>query len=49
MFSLFLSLSLVLVKRCSELVMRREEGKDCGYRVADLAVRLPAACAAATA
>lgn len=50
MFSLFLFLSLALVKRCSELVMRREAGKDDlvgrGYRVADLAVLFPAACAA---
>ncbi|MBA3054652.1 MAG: UbiA family prenyltransferase [Sphingomonadales bacterium] len=50
MFSLFLFLSLALVKRCSELVMLREEGKDGivgrGYRVADLAVLFPAACAA---
>lgn len=50
MFSLFLFLGLALVKRCSELVMRREEGKDDvigrGYRVADLAVLFPAALAA---
>ena len=50
MFSLFLFLSLALVKRCSELVMRREAGKDDivgrGYRVSDLAVLFPAACAA---
>lgn len=49
MFSLFLFLSLALVKRCSELVMRREAGKDDvvgrGYRVGDLAVLFPAAAA----
>ena len=49
MFSLFLFLSLAIVKRCSELVMRRDAGKDAavgrGYRVSDLAVLFPAACA----
>lgn len=49
MFSLFLFLCLALVKRCSELVMRREAGKQDvpgrGYRVADLALLLPAATA----
>lgn len=49
MFSLFLFLSLALVKRCAELVMRREAGKDDalgrGYRVGDLAVLFPAAAA----
>ncbi len=49
MFSLFLFLSLAIVKRCSELVMRREAGKGDapgrGYRVSDLAVLFPAACA----
>lgn len=50
MFSLFLFLGLALIKRCSELVMRREAGKDDivgrGYRVGDLAVLFPAAAAA---
>jgi len=50
MFSLFLFLSLALVKRCSELVMQREAQKDDvvgrGYRVGDLAVLVPAAVAA---
>jgi len=49
MFSLFLFLSLALVKRCSELVMRRDAGKEAavgrGYRVSDLSVLFPAACA----
>lgn len=49
MFSLFLFLSLAIVKRCSELVMRREAGKDDvvgrGYRVGDLSVLFPAATA----
>jgi 4-hydroxybenzoate polyprenyltransferase len=50
MFSLFLFLSLALVKRCSELVLRRDEGKTTtpgrGYRTADLGVLLPLAAAA---
>lgn len=50
MFSLFLFLALALVKRCTELVMRREAGQadtvGRGYRVGDLAVLFPAACAA---
>lgn len=50
MFSLFLFLSLAIVKRCTELVMRREDGKadvvGRGYRVSDLAVLFPAATAA---
>ncbi|MBC2664464.1 UbiA family prenyltransferase [Novosphingobium flavum] len=49
MFSLFLFLSLAVVKRCTELVMRREAGKGDvpgrGYTVADLAVLFPAAVA----
>jgi 4-hydroxybenzoate polyprenyltransferase len=50
MFSLFLFLALALVKRCSELVMLREAGREevvgRAYRVADLAVLFPAAAAA---
>ncbi len=50
MFSLFLFLSLALVKRCSELGVRRAEGKEAtmgrGYRVVDLAVLFPLAAAA---
>lgn len=50
MFSLFLFLSLATVKRCSELVARREAGKPPpfgrGYRLEDLAVLFPLAAAA---
>jgi 4-hydroxybenzoate polyprenyltransferase/phosphoserine phosphatase len=50
MFSLFLFLSLAAVKRCSELVARREAGKPAplgrGYVIADLAVLFPLAAAA---
>jgi 4-hydroxybenzoate polyprenyltransferase/phosphoserine phosphatase len=50
MFSLFLFLSLAAVKRCSELVARREAGKPAplgrGYRIEDLAVLFPLAAAA---
>lgn len=50
MFSLFLFLSLATVKRCSELVARREAGKPPplgrGYVVGDLAVLFPLASAA---
>lgn len=52
MFSLFLFLCLAIVKRCSELVQRRDAGKTKtvgrGYRVEDLAVLFPLAAAAAT-
>ena len=50
MFSLFLFLSLAAVKRCSELVQRRDAGKSDvvgrGYRVDDLGVLVPLAAAA---
>lgn len=50
MFSLFLFLSLATVKRCSELVARRDAGKSPppgrGYRTDDLAVLLPLGAAA---
>ena len=50
MFSLFLFISLAIIKRCSELVMRREAGKTDvagrGYLVQDLQVLFPAAAAA---
>lgn len=50
MFCLFLFTSLALVKRCSELVMRRDEGEAAvagrDYTVSDLAVLFPAAVAA---
>ena len=50
MFSLFLFLSLAVVKRCSELVLRREAGKvgsnGRGYRTTDLAVLFPLGAAA---
>ena len=50
MFSLFLFLSLAIVKRCSELVANRAAGKTGasgrGYRVEDLNVLLPLGAAA---
>lgn len=50
MFSLFLFLSLATMKRCSELVARREAGKadvpGRGYRTGDLTVLFPLAAAA---
>ncbi|MBU3077175.1 UbiA family prenyltransferase [Sphingomonas quercus] len=50
MFSLCIFLSLALVKRCSELVQRRDAGKTAttgrGYRVGDLNVLFPLAAAA---
>ena len=50
MFSLFLFISLAMIKRCSDLVMRREAGKTDvagrGYLVQDLQVLFPAAAAA---
>ena len=50
MFSLFLFLSLAIVKRCSELVVNRTLGKTGakgrGYRVEDLDVLLPLGAAA---
>lgn len=50
MFSLFLFLSLAAVKRCSELIARRESGRPAplgrGYRIDDLAVLFPLAAAA---
>lgn len=50
MFSLFLFLGLATVKRCTELVQRREAGKTDtagrGYRVGDLSVLFPLAAAA---
>lgn len=50
MFSLFLFLSLAIVKRCSELVAKRATGKTNivgrGYRVDDLAILLPLGAAA---
>jgi 4-hydroxybenzoate polyprenyltransferase/phosphoserine phosphatase len=45
MFSLFLFLSLAVVKRCSELIAKRAAGKENimgrGYRVEDLSILLP--------
>jgi 4-hydroxybenzoate polyprenyltransferase len=50
MFSLFLFLDLAIVKRCSELIARREAGKTTvpgrGYRIDDLAALFPLAAAA---
>lgn len=50
MFSLFFFMSLAIVKRCSELVAKREAGKTSiigrGYRVDDLAIMLPLGAAA---
>ena len=50
MFSLFLFLSLAIIKRCSELVANRAIGKSGagrrGYRVDDLSMLLPLAAAA---
>ena len=50
MFSLFLFLSLAAIKRCSELVARRESGKPDplgrGYRIGDAAALFPLAAAA---
>ncbi len=50
MFSLFLFLSLAVVKRCSELIAGRDAGKEPapgrGYRTEDLAVLLPLGAAA---
>lgn len=50
MFSLFLFLSLAVVKRCAELIHRRAAGKadpiGRGYRAADVAVLFPLAAAA---
>ena len=50
MFSLFLFLSLATVKRCSELIARRELGKSSppgrGYAIDDLGILLPLAAAA---
>ncbi|GAA0284301.1 UbiA family prenyltransferase [Alteraurantiacibacter aestuarii] len=50
MFSLFIFLSLAIVKRCSELVARREAGKSAppgrGYRIQDLEVMFPLGAAA---
>jgi 4-hydroxybenzoate polyprenyltransferase/phosphoserine phosphatase len=50
MFSLFLFLSLAIVKRCSELVAKRADGKTTvmgrGYRIDDLAILFPLAAAA---
>ena len=50
MFSLFLFLSLAAVKRCAELVARREAGRTAppgrGYQIEDLAVLFPLAAAA---
>lgn len=49
-FSLFLFLNLALVKRCSELIARRDAGKPAplgrGYYAGDLGVLLPLAAAA---
>ena len=51
MFSLFLFLNLAIVKRCSELIARREAGKTDvpgrGYRMEDLQALFPLAAAAA--
>lgn len=50
MFSLFLFLSLATVKRCSELIARRDAGKSAppgrGYVIGDLSVLFPLAAAA---
>lgn len=50
MFSLFLFLHLAIVKRCSELIARRETGKTDvpgrGYRMEDLQALFPLAAAA---
>ena len=50
MFCLFFFLSLAIVKRCSELVARREAGKSSppgrGYALGDLAMLLPLGAAA---
>ncbi|PTS74430.1 UbiA family prenyltransferase [Sphingomonas sp. HMWF008] len=50
MFSLFLFLSLATVKRCSELVARRDAGKQAplgrGYEISDIGVLFPLAAAA---
>jgi 4-hydroxybenzoate polyprenyltransferase/phosphoserine phosphatase len=50
MFSLFLFLDLAIVKRCSELIARREAGKTTvpgrGYRIEDLAALFPLAAGA---
>ncbi|GAC1339350.1 MAG: UbiA family prenyltransferase [Acetobacteraceae bacterium] len=50
MFSVFLFLSLAVVKRCSELVIKRASGKTAlmgrGYRVEDLSVLLSLGAAA---
>src|SRR5260370_42387622 len=50
MFSLFLFLSLAIVKRCSELIANREAGRigatGRGYRVEDLSMLLPLGAAA---
>lgn len=50
MFSLFFFMSLAIVKRCAELVAKREDGKMLvvgrGYRVDDLAILLPLGAAA---
>ena len=50
MFSLFLFLSLAILKRCAELVQRREAGKGDtvgrGYRIDDAAALFPLAAAA---
>ena len=50
MFSLFLFLSLATVKRCSELVARRDAGKPAplgrGYEISDIGVLFPLAAAA---
>lgn len=50
MFCLFFFLSLAIVKRCSELVARREAGKSSppgrGYAINDLAMLLPLGAAA---
>ena len=49
-FCLFLFLSLATVKRCSEMIVRRNEGKDAiagrGYRPSDLNALMPLAAAA---
>ena len=50
MFSLFLFLSLAIVKRCSEIVVRQSAGKTGlagrGYRIEDMGVLLPLGAAA---
>jgi len=49
-FCLFIFLSLATVKRCSEMIVRRNEGKDVvagrGYRPSDLNALMPLAAAA---